>query len=38
VEYVSHSDASDKNPDTSHSSSVLDWEEKDRDFQVSCTV
>jgi hypothetical protein len=38
VEYIPHSDAADKGPDTSHSSSVLDWEEKDRDFQVSGAV
>jgi hypothetical protein len=38
VKYIPHSDAADKGPDTSHSSSVLDWEEKERNFQVSGTV
>jgi hypothetical protein len=38
MEYISHSDAADEGPETSHSSNVTDWEEKNRDFQVSGTV
>jgi hypothetical protein len=38
VKYIPHSDDADKGPDTAHSSSALDWEEKERNFQVSGTV
>jgi len=38
VERVSNPDTTDDNPEASHSSGVTDWEEKDRDFQVSDTV
>jgi hypothetical protein len=38
VEYISQSDSMDEAPEAFHSSNVMDWEEKDRNFQVSDTV
>jgi len=35
VEHVSKPDTTGDSPVASHSSGVTDWEEKDRDFQVS---
>ena len=35
VERVSKPDTTDDSPEASRSTGVMDWEEKDRDFQVS---
>ena len=35
VEHISEPDTKDDRYEGSHSSGVTDWEEKDRDFQVS---
>jgi hypothetical protein len=34
VQHVSKPDATDDSPEASQSSGFMDWEEKDRDFQV----
>jgi hypothetical protein len=38
VEYVSHSDSMDEGREVFHPSNVMDWEEKDRNFQASGTI
>jgi hypothetical protein len=38
VEHVSQPVTMDDSPEASHSSSVTDWEETDRDFQASDAV
>lgn len=38
VEYISHSDSVDEGHEVFRPSSVMDWEEKDRNFQVSSIV
>ena len=38
VEHVSKQDTTDDSAEASRSSGVTDWEEKDRDFQVSNTA
>jgi hypothetical protein len=38
VEHISKSDTKDESPEASHPSGFTDWEERDREFQVSDAV